>query len=66
MKYLLLLSEQVSHQNCKEGRNVLFNSHFTMHSTHFIYGYKPVYGIGHMIKDHSDNEIRNPLPGYSF
>ena len=30
-----------------------------MHSTHFIYG---LYGVRHMIKDHSDSEKRNPLP----
>ena len=34
--------------------------YLTMHSTHFIYGYN--YGVGHMIKDHSDSEGENPLP----
>ena len=33
--------------------------YLTTHSTHFIYGY---YGVGHMVKDHSDSERGNPLP----
>ena len=33
--------------------------YLTMHSTHFIYG---IYGIRHMVKDHSDSEKGNPLP----
>ena len=35
------------------------------HSTHFIL---QLYGIGHMVKDHSDSERGNPLPphGQSF
>ena len=33
--------------------------HLTMHTTHFVYGY---YGdIGHMVRDHTDHEIGNPL-----
>ena len=37
----------------------------TTHSTHFILRF---YGVGHMVKDHSDSERENPLPphGYSF
>ena len=31
----------------------------TTHSTHFILR---LYGVGHMIKDHSDSERGNPLP----
>ena len=33
--------------------------YLTTHSTHFIYGY---YGVGHMVKDHSDSERGNLLP----
>ena len=33
--------------------------YLTMHSTHFILR---LYGVGHMVKDHSDSEIGNPLP----
>ena len=47
--------------------------YLTTHSTHFIYGYKEgnvlfndalntfylrLYGVGHMVKDHSDSERR--------
>ena len=31
----------------------------TMHSTHFILR---LYGVGHMVEDHSDSEGGNPLP----
>ena len=37
--------------------------YLTMHSTHFIYG---LYGVGHMVKDHSDSERGNPLPPQRF
>ena len=55
----------------KEGRSVLFND------AHFIYGreqsnvlfndalntfYLRLYGVRHMVKDHSDSEKGNPLP----
>ena len=33
--------------------------YLTTHSTHF---YLWLHGIGHMTKDHSDSERRNPLP----
>ena len=33
--------------------------YLTTHSTHFIYG---LYGVEHMVKDHSDVERENPLP----
>ena len=33
--------------------------YLTMHSTHF---YLRLYGIRHMVKDHSDSEKGNPLP----
>ena len=41
----------------KEGRKEMF--YLTTHSTHFIYW---LYGIGHMVKDHSDSEKGNLLP----
>ena len=46
------------------GRKEMF--YLMMHSTHFILW---LYGVGHMVKDHSDSERGNPLPthmGYSF
>ena len=33
------------------------------HSTHFILR---LYGVGHMVKDHSDSERGNPLPPHGF
>ena len=33
--------------------------YLTTHSTHFILR---LYGVGHMVKDHSDSEKGNPLP----
>ena len=38
--------------------------YLTTHSTHFIYAYK--YGVGHMVKDHSDSERGNPLPPHGL
>ena len=40
----------------KEGRKEMF--YLMMHSTHFILC---LYGIVHMVKDHSDSERGNPL-----
>ena len=40
-----------------EGLKEMF--YLTTHSTHFILW---LYGIRHMVKDHSDSEIENPLP----
>ena len=40
-----------------EGRKEMF--YLTTHSTHFILG---LYGVRHMVKDHSDSEKGNPLP----
>ena len=34
------------------------------HSTHFIYGF--IYGVGYMVKDHSDSERGNPLPPHGL
>ena len=51
--------------------------YLTTHSTHFIYGYMEgnvlfndalstfylrLYGVGHMVKDHSESDRGNPLP----
>ena len=43
-----------------EGRKEMF--YLTTHTTHFILR---LYGIGHMVKDHSDSERGNHM-GYSF
>ena len=37
--------------------------YLTMHSTHF---YLWLYGVGHMVKDHSDSERGNPLPPHGL
>ena len=39
----------------KEGRKEMF--YLTTHSTHYILR---LYGVGHMVKDHSDSEKGNP------
>ena len=46
---------------CKKGRKEMF--YLTMHSTHFILR---LYGVGHMVKDHSDSERGNPLPPHGL
>ena len=38
--------------------NVLFNDALTF--------YLRLYGVGHMVKDHSDSEIGNPLPPHGL
>ena len=40
----------------KEREREMF--YLTTHTTHFIYG---LYGVRHMVKDHSDSEKGNPL-----
>ena len=47
---------QELHVNGKEGRKEMF--YLTTHSTHFILR---LYGVGHMVKDHSDSERGNLL-----
>ena len=37
--------------------------YLTMHSTHF---YLRLYGVGHMVKDHSDSERGNLLPPHGL
>ena len=44
--------------NRKEG-NVLFNDALNTF-------YLRLYGVGHMVKDHSDSEIGNPLPPHQL
>ena len=52
----------VTHNHTREGKEMFY---LTTHSTHFILR---LYGIGHMVKDHSNSERGNPLPplGLSF
>ena len=49
--------DAVFHKILKEGRKEMF--YLTTHSTHF---YLRLYGVRHMVKDHSDSEKGNPLP----
>ena len=44
-----------------EGMKEMF--YLTTHSTHFILR---LYGVGHMVKDHSDSERGNPLPQHGL
>ena len=44
-------------KNFFQGRKEMF--YLMTHSTHF---YLRLYGIRHMVKDHSDSERGNPLP----
>ena len=37
--------------------------YLTTHSSHFILR---LYGVGHMVKDHSDSERGNPLPPHGL
>ena len=43
----------------EEGRSVLFNDALNTF-------YLRLYGVGHMVKDHSDNERGNPLPPHGL
>ena len=47
--------------NKREGRKEMF--FLTTHSTHFILR---LYGVGHMVKDHSDSERGNLLPPHGL
>ena len=40
--------------------------YLTTHSTHFIYGYNNNYGVGHMVKDHTNSERENLLPPHGL
>ena len=44
------------------GRKEIF-FYLTTHSTHFILR---LYGVGHMVKDHSDSVRGNPLPPHGL
>ena len=37
--------------------------YLTTHSTHFLF---TLYGVGHMVKDHSDSARGNPLPPHGL
>ena len=52
---LILLVFICRNEGRKEEGNVLFND--TLNTF-----YLPLYGVRHMVKDHSDSEIGNPLP----
>ena len=45
----------------KEGRKEMF--YLMTHSTQFIL---QLYGVGHMVKDHTDSDRRNPLPPHGL
>ena len=49
----LSIREKNGANDDQKGKEMLY---LTTHSTHFIYG------VGHMVKDHSDSERENPLP----
>ena len=56
LKYTITTTNVLWHMN--EG-NVLFNDALNTF-------YLRLYGIGHMVKDHSDSERRNPLPPHGL
>ena len=47
------------YSNAEEGRNVLFND---ARNTFYL----RLYGVSHMVKDHSDSEKENPLPPHGL
>ena len=51
--------KQVSHFRGKKEGNVLFNDALNTF-------YLRLYGVGHMVKDHSDSERENPLPPHGL
>ena len=50
-----LVGQDLSPITFKRERNVLFNDALNTF-------YLPLYGVRHMVKDHSDSEKENPLP----
>ena len=54
-RIMLMSSYSVSHWNRERERNVLFNDTL---NTFYLW----LYGVRHMVKDHSDSEKGNPLP----
>ena len=52
------MGRHYSHTGRKEG-NVLFNDALNTF-------YLRLYGVGHMVKDHSDSERGNPLPPHEI
>ena len=57
----IIVDENVFLCVVKEGRKEMF--YLTTHSTHFILR---LYGVGHMVKDHSDSKRGNPLPPHGL
>ena len=57
----VVLSPPPPPHTAREGRKEMF--YLTTHSTHFILR---LYGVGHMVKDHSDSERVNPLPPHGL
>ena len=55
--HLYMLNDSTGFSEIKEVRKEMF--YLMTHSTHFILR---LYGIGHMVKDHSDSERGNLLP----
>ena len=55
MNYFLMVKQKVMYYLKERERNVLFNDALNTF-------YLRLYGVRHMIKDHSDSEKGNPLP----
>ena len=59
------IQDSTYHSLCYTSRGALAGTrrkemfYLTMHSLR-------LYGVGHMVKDHSDSEIRNPLPPHEL
>ena len=51
--------EQYNHTNGRKEGNILFNDALNTF-------YLRLYGVGHMVKDHSDSERGNPLPPHGL
>ena len=51
--------EVLIHIKCLKEGNVLFNNALNTF-------YLRLYGVGHMVKDHSDSERGNPLPSHGL
>ena len=63
VEYPSIFKVYIHRKSClkKEGRKEMF--YLTTHSTHF---YLQLYGVGHMVKDHSDSERGNLLPPHGL
>ena len=58
-KYLRFMVRLKNREQPQQGRKEMF--YLTTHSTHLR-----LYGVGHMVKDHSDSERGNPLPPHGL